>query len=197
MDIEEVIGRLEDSLRRLKVQWEMFFAGSLKRPPYDLKREVEQMILTHSNTHIRNYAHRFQFNTLVSKYSALQALWAKQLRAREEGRTPGPIVHHEPRAPLPPPPKPSGEEVVFSVRVSDPASETDVMRALFERYVEARGLTDAQVPRLKLETFVQQVAKQASSLREASGCSSIEFRVLKVGDSVSLRARADSPESKS
>ena len=199
--IEEAIVRLEDSLRRLKVQYEMFFAGSLKRQPFDLRREVEQLINTHSNSAILNYAHRFQFNTLVSRYNALHQLWIKQLRAREEGtRVPG-VSHLAPRAetpgarPAPQPPPKAGERTLYTVRISDPANETESMRLLYEQYLEAKGSAEGARP-LKLESFIRQVTKQASDLLQSTGSGSIEFRVLRNGDSVSLKVRAAAQEPK-
>jgi hypothetical protein len=200
MEIEEAIVRLDDGLRRLKVQYEMFFAGSLKRPPYDLRREIEHIIHDFSNTAIRNYAHRFQFNTLVAKYNALYQLWSKQMRAREEGgRAPGAGAAAEPQsAPEAAPATPSSDEdrVYFKVLVADPRTETESMRLLYERYLEARRSGGAGETRLKLERFVDQVAKQADDLKQSLGCASIEFRVLRSGETVSLKARPAPLESK-
>lgn len=196
MTIEEAIVRLEDSLRRLKVQYEMFFAGSLKRQPLDLRREVEQIIHTHSNTAIRNYAHRFQFNTLVSRYNALFQYWTKQLRTREEGgRAAGLGTQSAPHPKLTGR-SAGGEAVLFHVRISNPEADTESMRALYEQYLQAKHAGGGDTTPLKLESFVKQVSMQASDLLETAGCSSIEFRILKNGDSVSLRARPATQESK-
>jgi hypothetical protein len=210
VEIEEAIARLEDSLRRLKIQYEMFFIGSAKRPPVDLKREVDVLINTHSNIQIRSYTHRFQWNTLVSKYNALSLLWTKQLKAKEEGgRAPG-LPGFTRSAPAPPrvpshsqPPASSQASaaeptVLFQVRITDPSSEAESMRRLYEQYLEAQKSRGSGAgPTVKLESFIKQVSKQASDLRSTAGSAPIEFRILKNGDSVSLRARVATQESKS
>jgi len=195
--IEETINRLDDTIRRLKVQYEMFFAGSLKRQPFDLRREVEQIIHTCSNMTIRNYAHRFQFNSLVSRYNAFHQIWSKQLRAREEGSRGAPPALRSKGPSGANPGAESGEEVCFKVRIQDPAAETESMRLLYEEYLKARRSNGAGGRQLELESFVKQVARQASELREHLDCGSIEFRVLKNGDTISLKARAIPQELKS
>ena len=195
MTIEEAIGRLEDCLRRLKVQYDLFFAGSLKKQPFDLKREAEGIINSFANTSIRSYAQRYQFSSLVSRYNAYNMHWIKQLRAREEGR--GPLPRE--RAQIPAPPTQQfdvAERECFKVRISDPQADQESMRQLYESYLQARRSGAENLPGLKLESFVRQVTKQAAELKQSSGCSTIEFRVLVNGDSVSLKARAAAEEVK-
>ena len=190
MTIEEAIAQLEVDLKRLKVHYDMFFSGAMPRQPYELRKQVDTLIRTFSNASIRKYHHRFMLNTLVGRYNTMCELWGKQLRATEEGgraaavssilnRTPSAAARRA-RA---------NEEVYYSVNVGNPESEPDSMRALYERYLEARP-TEAGKPRIKLESFVKQLARQAESLKQASGCQTIEFRILRNGESVSLKARA-------
>jgi len=200
LTIEEAIEQLEAGIKRLKVQYDMFFAGASQRPPYELRRQVEQLIRTFSNASIRKYHHRFQLNTLIGRYNALSELWGKQLRSNEEGGraaaaaaaaaavTGTPAAHAKPDK--------DGEQVFFSVQVSNPEAEPEAMRALYERYLEARKSNASGRPAIKLESFVQQIARQASNLKETSGCPSIEFRILRKGSTVSLKARAATKESR-
>ena len=88
-----------------------------------------------------------------------------------------------------------GEQVYFAIEVRDPSSERDAMDALYKRYLAARQSASGR-PALKLESFVQQLSKQAASLREASGAKSIEFRDVKAGDNVSLKARVGKRDEK-
>ena len=197
MTIEEAIEQLEAGIKRLKVQYDMFFAGASQRPPYELRRQVEQLIRTFSNASIRKYHHRFQLNTLIGRYNALSELWGKQLRSNEEGGRAAaaaaaaagtPAAHARPGK--------DGEQVCFSVRVTNPEAEPQAMRALYESYLEARNSNASGRPAIKLESFVQQIARQASNLKETSGCPSIEFRILRKGSTVSLKARAATKESR-
>jgi hypothetical protein len=188
--IEEAIAQLEVDIKRLKVHYDMFFSGAMPRQPYELRKQVDQLIREFNNAAIRKYHHRFMLNTLVGRYNTLCELWGKQLRATEEG---GRAAAFSAILEKSPPParrrQASADEVFYSVSVTDPAAEPEAMRRLYDRYLEARH-SDQGRPLIKLESFVKQIAKQAEALRESSGCSSIEFRILRRGDSVSLKARA-------
>jgi hypothetical protein len=155
---------------------------------------MEAMVRFFGNAPVRKYQHRFQLNTLVGRYNTMCELWGKQLRMSEvSGRAAGAaaaaaasaanrsLTPHERRAQ-------DGEQVYFAIEVRDPSSEPDAMDALYKRYLSARQSTSGR-PALKLESFVQQLAKQAAGLRDSSGARSIEFRVVKNGDNVSLKAR--------
>ena len=86
------------------------------------------------------------------------------------------------------------EKVIFAVTMSDPESESAMIKILYDHYLEARN-ADGGRPQIKLESFIQQVAKQAATLKASSGSETLEFRVLKKGDSVSLKARTGKQES--
>src|ERR1043166_9044395 len=42
--VEEQLARLEEDIRRLKVEFDIYFNGAAKRPPYDTKSRVETLI---------------------------------------------------------------------------------------------------------------------------------------------------------
>ena len=190
MTIEEAIAQLEVDIKRLKVHYDMFFSGAMPRQPYEVRKQVEQLIRSLNNTTIKKYHHRFMLNTLMGRYNTLCELWGKQLRSQEEvGRAAAiaAILERTPRAT--PRRAREAEEVYYSVNVSDPISEPEAMLALYESYLKARKAEDGR-PQIKLESFVKQIVKQAETLKESSGCETIEFRILRKGQSVSLKARA-------
>ena len=190
MTVEEAIAQLEVDIKRLKVHYDMFFSGAMPRQPYELRKQVDTLIRTFNNTSIRKYHHRFMFNTLVGRYNMLCELWGKQLRAIEEGGRSAAVASILNRASSSAPRHvPETEELCFSVSIRNPVAEPEVMRELSEHYLEARR-TESGHPQIKLESFVKQIVRQAERLKGASGCETIEFRVLRKGDAVSLKARA-------
>jgi hypothetical protein len=199
--LEEAIEQFEINIKRLKILYDMFFTGAQKRQPYELRKQMEATVRFFANAPVRKYQHRFQLNTLIGRYNTMCELWGKQLRTSEiSGRAAGAaaaaaasaanrsLTPHERRSQ-------DGEEVFFAIEVRDPSSEPDAMDALYKRYLAARQSTSDR-PALKLDSFVRQLSKQASSLRESSGAKSIEFRVVKTGDNVSLKARVGKKDEK-
>lgn len=191
MTIEEAIEKLEVDLKRLKVHYDMFFTGALPRQPYELRKQVEALIRTSNTSSIKKYHHRFMLNTLIGRYNTMCELWGKQLRSQEESGRAAAVAAIMQKSPHPPAPSAhDAEEVYYAVNVRHPESEQDAMKALYDQYLEARK-ADSSRPQIKLESFVKQISKQAESLRESTGCETIEFRVLRKGQSVSLKARAN------
>ncbi len=41
---DEQLTRLEDDIRRLRIEFDIFFNGGAKRPPYDTKGRVETLL---------------------------------------------------------------------------------------------------------------------------------------------------------
>ena len=99
--ISEDLDQIETMVRRVQVEWEKFFGGLEKKPPTDLKARLEKLIRKYAYAEIRNHAERFRYQSLAARYTSLNEMWNKRLRAMEEGR---PVGVHGLRAQALPPP---------------------------------------------------------------------------------------------
>src|SRR5688500_9365821 len=91
MDTKQVdreLDELESSLTLLKRDYEIYFSGGSKLPPNEAHRKVECRIRQYAGITALNYAQRFRYNNLTARFHAYVDLWNKQLRYKEEGRTP-------------------------------------------------------------------------------------------------------------
>ncbi|HEV2493524.1 MAG TPA: hypothetical protein VG204_10705 [Terriglobia bacterium] len=87
MTVDEELARLEENLRRLKIEYEVYFNGGSKRPPRDTVYRVDSTIKKFSNEASNlSIGQRFKFNQLVQRYAVHSDLWRRKLREREEGR---------------------------------------------------------------------------------------------------------------
>lgn len=193
MGLNEDLDILEKSIRQLQIEWEKFFSGIERKPPVDLRTKLEGMIRRYSNTEIRNNTERFRFQNLASRYQSFAELWAKRLRAMEEGRPvglhgkaalahlPPPLPHVEPRhAPLA---RATGE-----VRVRDASADTDAVRSLFDRFLEARKEA-GEGGAVKFESFQKIIAQQSARILSEKGASAVDFRLETKDGKVSLKAK--------
>ena len=96
---------LENEIRRLEAEFNMFFAGRLPRPPWETKARVAAMVKKTDNSFIRNTADRFRFESLQNRYSKFLELVDRQMTNRELGRpmfgrsrSPAPVKKEEPAA---------------------------------------------------------------------------------------------------
>ena len=86
MTVDEEISALEDALRRLKVEYDIFFfGGGSRKPPTDLDWRVQSLIKKFSDSQKLNFALRYRYNNLAERYAKLSDLWRQKLRIREEG----------------------------------------------------------------------------------------------------------------
>ena len=82
--VEQQLTRLEDDIRKLKIDFGLFFSGGLKRAPHEARGRVESQIKRIADDRGLTYAQRYQFNALVSRYTAYRELWRRNLKARGE-----------------------------------------------------------------------------------------------------------------
>ena len=84
--VDEQLTRLEDDIRRLRVEFDIFFNGGAKRPPYDTKGRVETLLKRLADDRTLTFAQRYRYNSLAARYNAFRDLWRRTMQAREEGR---------------------------------------------------------------------------------------------------------------
>lgn len=89
-DVDRDLKLLEAELRRLEAEYNMYFAGRLPRPPIETRRRVTALVRQLDRQRLSNYAERFRFTTLQTRFQTFVDLWDRGLRARDEGR-PGPF----------------------------------------------------------------------------------------------------------
>src|SRR5437016_12839929 len=85
MTVDEELTLLEESLRRLKIEYDVYFGGGAKKPPTDTVWRVESILKKYSDGHKMNFAQRFRYNGLQQKYALFNGLWQQKLRIKEEG----------------------------------------------------------------------------------------------------------------
>jgi hypothetical protein len=90
ISIERELNDLERAITTLRVDWERFFGGELKRPPVLARRAIEEQLRKYGNAEVDKAAERFRLQALQSRFNAFMELFEKRMQAREEGRT-GPI----------------------------------------------------------------------------------------------------------
>src|SRR5271154_6139285 len=82
---DEELTLLDQQLRRLKIEYEMFFNNPSKRPPNDVEWKVLSLIRKFSDSPRLSFPQRFRYNTMAQRYAIQSDLWRKKMRIREEG----------------------------------------------------------------------------------------------------------------
>src|SRR3954465_10555726 len=83
--IDEELNHLDSQLRRLKIEYEIFFSNPTKKPPTDVEWKGVAMLLKFSDGNRLSFSQRFRYNEMAQRYAIYSDLWRKKSRIREEG----------------------------------------------------------------------------------------------------------------
>ena len=184
-NIQVDLQQLTSDLKRLEGEYNMFFAGSLPRPPWETRRRVETLIKRWDRRHIDTAVDRFRFQTLQSRYAAFVDLWDRGQRAREEGR-PGPVTAARAKPEAVKKEVPHEQRILHVTAFRDPVRETDKLHALYESLMDARREVGADV--VPFHRFAALVKDQVTKLRD-TGSPEVAFRVSMKDGKVNFTAR--------
>ena len=85
MTTDEELNLLDSQLRRLKIEYEIFFSNPTKRPPTDVEWKVLSLLRKFSDGGRMNFSQRYRYNEMAQRYALYSDLWRKKSRIREEG----------------------------------------------------------------------------------------------------------------
>lgn len=80
--IDKELSLIEDSIRKLKIDFDIFFNGNAKRPPLEARGRLEAQIKRISDNRTLTYAQRYRLSALISKFTSYRELWRRLLKAK-------------------------------------------------------------------------------------------------------------------
>ena len=202
MTVDEEINLLEETVRRLKIEYDVYFGGGSKKPPADTEWRAQSIIKKYSDAHKMNFAQRFKYNSIVQRYALFSDLWRQKMKIKEEGyRRPQDAVLgiqglriDEAQAAaeaLQQSAKGEAGEKPFSTHCSDVEADHDKVQQLFKAMVEARQKAgDAAAGSANFDSFKAFVKKKTDQIRKDFGCHAVEYLVEMEGGQVRLKAKA-------
>ncbi len=183
--VDEQLSRLEEDIRRLKIEWEIFFNGAAKRPPYDTKGRVETLIKRLGDDRTLTYAQRYRYNSLAARYNAFRDLWRRTMQGREEGRDPASAARASAK-------KEAVESFSKTAFVcADAARDIETVKSIYSALVQAKKLCGETTEDFSFPRFHRLIASHADALKERLGCERVTFSVDVEAGHVSFKARAD------
>jgi hypothetical protein len=187
--IDEQLARLEEDLRRLKIESDIYFNGGAKRPPYDTKSRVEVLIKRLGDDRALSFAQRYLYNSLVARYTAWREVWRRTMQDREESHeTPAAkraaVLHRSENA---------ANIAAPSESFICANAHTDVptVKRIYEALVEAKRKCGEAVDDLSFPRFHHMIATKTENLKERAQCERVRFSIEMVNGKVSFKARAE------
>lgn len=81
-DLDKQLSRLEDDIRKLKIDFDIYFNGTTKRPPLEARARLDSNIKRIADNRNLSYAQRYQFNMLVARFTSYRELWRRTLKSK-------------------------------------------------------------------------------------------------------------------
>lgn len=201
MTIDEELSVLEDQVRRLKVEYDIFFGGGSKKPPTEIEWKVKTLLKKYSDGSRMNYTQRFRYTTVQQRYALYNSLWQQKLQIKEEGyRRPQDAVlgiqglrsgeQHEAEKAI----SRHGaalEDEPFKVAWSDPKADKDKVEKLFEAVATAKKHA-GEKNTANIDSFKKFVEQKTAQIRKDYGCQAVEYSVEVKNGQVKLKAKPKS-----
>jgi len=183
-EVDEELDELDQSLKRLRVEYDQYFLGILKRPPEVLQGRVQKVITKYSNQNLRKTHQKFRFNQLNSKYQIHRQQWGRTMRQIENGTYKGHLfrarLHERERGISDATPNPA--------RAPEPTARPGAIDKLFEALVAAKRRAGDSAPAPDREKLSAIVKKQTAALKQKHPGAKVKFRVAIEGNKAKLVA---------
>ena len=208
MTTDEELNVLETQLRRLKIEYEVFFSNPTKRPPTDIEWKVLSLLRKFSDGGRMSFSQRFRYNEMAQRYAIYSDLWRKKSRIREEGyRRPQDALlsvqgvraeeEHKPQHPVYGLSHGNAAAVAATAVASQPftlhsaadKTEHEQVERLYNTLVAAKKKAGENVSG-NLDSFSTFVQKKTAEIRKQYGCQDVEFSVELTEGHVKLKAKA-------
>lgn len=165
---------LDRGIRKLRVEFERYFNGALDLPPSEFQNQVERLI-RELRGNLNSAVDRFRFNSLEARYNSYVEMFNRRLRDFEEGR----VKARRNREATPRFDPLDGVTVGESV---DSGAAAALYQGLY-----AGDSTKSR--RVDLDSFRDYLAKQATLIRQKTGCQEVQFRLANEGGKMKLKAK--------
>ena len=208
MTIDEELNLLDQQLRRLKIEYEIFFNNPAKRPPTDVEWKVLSLIRKFSDGTRMSFSQRFKYNEMAQRYAVQAELWRKKMRIREEGyRRPADAILSVQGVRVPEEHEAKHHPVYgvarhgqtagagapgdrpFSVQCSGAPAEREQIESLYQALSEAKQKSGEKASG-NLDSFAAFVKKKTDEIRKRHSCDTVVYSVEMQGGLVKLKAKA-------
>jgi hypothetical protein len=201
---DEELDLLDQQLRRLKIEYEIFFNNPAKRPPTDVEWKVLSLIRKYSDSSRISFSQRFRYNEMAQRYAIQSDLWRKKMRIREEGyRRPQEAIlsvqgvrvaeeresKHRQAYGVGRNLEAADADQPFMVQCCDATADREKVELLYKALSEAKKKTGEKVVG-SFDSFAAFVQKKTSQIRKERGCDAVVYSVETQDGHVKLTAKA-------
>ena len=204
MTLDEELTLLDSQLRRLKIEYEIFFSNPTKRPPTDVEWKVLSLLRKFSDGGRMNFSQRYRYNEMAQRYAVYSDLWRKKSRIREEGyRRPQDALLSVQGVRVAEDEHKSAHHPVYGVSHAAAGGtssqhfvlhnvdqgEREQIERLYNTLVAAKKKAGENISGI-IDSFTQFVQKKTEQIRKQYKCDNVDYSVELVDGHVKLKAKA-------
>lgn len=182
-DVRSDLGALEKLLKRLAVEWEMYFSQAIAWPPNQRIAEIEAIIRHYTKEPPARTAERFRFNALVHRYHTRSELWARKRRSLEES---GLIARRRAVRRGEAVEETSADGTFLSATARGGRPTGPQLRELYSVFRQARQSRGESTSDISYRRFAERVSSSLERARSKGAGRDVELRVAELGGRVKL-----------
>ena len=189
-NLEEELKNMEEGLRRLKIEYHIFFNGNRKKPPEDLRFSLERLAKQLSERAGMTPAQRFRYTTLLTRFYTYRNLWRRMLQEREKGKEPK--KDKATRSTTPSRGK-RGSIEKFRISITDAGTEENKVKSLYETLTRLKKEGNSKESPVPFPQFAKYIAAQTHDIRNKYGCASVAYIIAMEEGTIRFTAAAEKP----
>ena len=210
LTLDEELHRIDLDITKLKIQFDLYFIGSVPKPPID-QRDALEKVLKKAQLSVKSAADRFLYGAILNKFNAYSELWMKNLRIKEEGVHLHPLARRAAQQAASSAATSGGSNGSAAVaraaadaphgrgarghgpgpdswRISASRRDEQTLRSLYERFIAAKDqVGDQKKP--SFDAFAREIARHAAAIKGQADCEVIDFKIYSKDNKVSIKAK--------
>jgi len=210
LTFDEELHRIDLDIIKLKIQFDLYFIGSVPKPPID-QRDALDKVVKKAQFNVKSSADRFLYNAVLNKFNAYSELWLKNLRIREEGVHLHPLARRAARQTAGSAAANGGsngsgagaraadaahrngdakphEQAPDTWRISASRRDEPTLKNLYDRFIAAKDqVGDQKKP--SYDAFAREIARHAAAIKGKVDCDVIDFKIYSKDKKVSIKAK--------
>ncbi len=212
MTVEEEIRQIDSQITKLKIQFDLYFVGSVPRPPTGQRDSLDKQ-LKKLQFGLKTSGDRFLYNAVLNKFNAYSELWLKNLRVKEEGAHLHPLARRHAQQAAAASAAAGGSngsgastaaahtaarrkvgqrsgdpKGADSWRISTTQRDEPTLKKLYQSFITAKDQAGDQ-KKPSFDAFAREIARHTAAIKGQVDCETIDFRIYSKDNKVSIKAK--------
>ena len=170
--LEDIL-MLEMKINKLRIEFDQYFGGLIKIPPFKLQDEIKRILRTYGTRKIHNTSLNFRYKNLVGRYVTYENMWQRHMRLVNEGTLK----------------RGAGFSQVNGAKKKNSGSSNESpAEKLFKDLMQAKSGLKQDTSDIKVQNLQAMIEKQTAAIKAKYKCSSVEYKVVTEAGKAKVKA---------